>query len=216
MAEEVAHDSERGPSRDARRTRLEVAVAAPDESSRHDRVTRLTERDDITVVGEVSDAIAVTEVAVTRRPDVALLDADLPDLADACRWIGRTAPPVHVVVLQHGDAAGRVGDASDTDGGMVPEPCSLDQFLGAVRALHDGGSVLDPFAARTALAVFRATPRGETAARPRLTERELEVLTLRARGAHIREVAKHLYISENTVKNHFRRIREKLLGLPAE
>ncbi len=92
MAEEVAHDSERGPSRDARRTRLEVAVAAPDESSRHDLVTRLTERDDITVVGEVSDAIAVTEVAVTRRPDVALLDADLPDLADACRWIGRTAP----------------------------------------------------------------------------------------------------------------------------
>ena len=179
-------------------------------------ITALNAHEDLAVVNVVQDAIAATEAAVTRRPDFVLLHADLPDLDDACRWINKGADAVRLVPLRSGDPSEAVPHGVSTGSAAVPEPCSLEEFLASVEALRDGGSALDPFAARIAIASFRRTERLGAQAGPRLNQREWEVLNLRAQGTMLREIARQFYISENTVKNHLLRIREKLLGMSAE
>ena len=106
--------------------------------------------------------------------------------------------------------------AVSTDSAAVPAPCSLGEFLASVDALREWGAALDPFTARIALATVGRNTQLDSHARPRLTEREWEVLQLRARGLRVGELARQLALSENTVKHHLLRIREKLLGMAAE
>jgi len=84
-----------------------------------------------------------------------------------------------------------------------------------VRAVYDGQSLISPAMASKLLTEFalmakRSNERTEQVPTPRLTERELEVLKLVARGLNNRDIARELFISENTVKNHIRNILEKL------
>jgi DNA-binding NarL/FixJ family response regulator len=216
LAERVASDREREPLQPTNGKVFTVVVVAPHQASRRSVVTGLAARADIEVVKEVEDAVAATEAAVHQRPDFVLLDARLPDLDDACRWINRGADSVGLVLLRSEDANDPVGRAVGTGAAAVPEPCTLDEFLASVQALGDGGSALDPFAARIAVATVRRTTHLSTPAHPRLTEREWEVLQLRARGTLLREIARQLYVSENTVRNHFLRIREKVRGMTTE
>ena len=85
----------------------------------------------------------------------------------------------------------------------------------AIRAVHDGQSLISPAMAYKLLTEFATDGqarrrRAQQVPAPRLTERELEVLKLVARGLNNRDIAKELFISENTVKNHIRNILEKL------
>jgi two-component system NarL family response regulator len=81
--------------------------------------------------------------------------------------------------------------------------------------VYDGQSLISPAMASKLLTEFalmakRSNERSQQVPTPRLTERELEVLKLVARGLNNRDIAKELFISENTVKNHIRNILEKL------
>jgi two-component system NarL family response regulator len=83
-----------------------------------------------------------------------------------------------------------------------------------IRAVHEGQSLISPSMASKLLSEFasmvKKTDRRDQVPLPRLTERELQVLKLVARGLNNREIARQLFISENTVKNHVRNILEKL------
>lgn len=201
-----------GPRSQGRLTR--VVVAGPEPKSRIRLVARLAARRHIEVVGEAEDCIAATELAVTRRPDLAILDVHLPDLLDACRWIERTANTVQIVVVRTDEGKGPIPDAVRTPSGAMLEVWSLEGFLDATRGLRNGGSGLDPFTARSALATIRCAPNTGDPAPPRLTARELQVLELRAQGTPVRQLAMDLYISVNTVKAHLRNIHVNLQSKP--
>ncbi|MGN6089104.1 MAG: response regulator transcription factor, partial [Actinomycetales bacterium] len=90
----------------------------------------------------------------------------------------------------------------------------IDEVSEAIRAVHGGQSLISPSMASKLLTEFatmikRSDERQQVPA-PRLTDRELEVLKLVARGLNNRDIARELFISENTVKNHVRNILEKL------
>ena len=99
--------------------------------------------------------------------------------------------------------------------GYLLKEISIDEVAGAVRAVYDGQSLISPAMASKLLTEFalmakRSNERSQQVPTPRLTERELEVLKLVARGLNNRDIANELFISENTVKNHIRNILEKL------
>jgi two-component system NarL family response regulator len=96
--------------------------------------------------------------------------------------------------------------------GYLLKEISIEEVADAIRAVITGQSLISPSMASKLLTEFNTLSKRaeEQFPAPRLTDRELEVLKLVAKGMSNRDIADHLYISENTVKNHVRSILEKL------
>ena len=172
---------------------------------------------DIEVVGEAGDgleAVALTEELV---PDVVLLDVRMPRSTgiEACQAIRDRVPAAKIVILTGSDEESDLFEAVRAGAnGYVLKDVTGDQVALGIRAVYSGDSLISPSMASKLLAEFavmRRRDNGEAnTAVPKLTEREVEVLGLVARGMANREIGKQLFISENTVKNHVRNILEKL------
>jgi two-component system NarL family response regulator len=98
--------------------------------------------------------------------------------------------------------------------GYLLKEISIEEVASAIRAVHGGQSLISPSMASKLLTEFasmiKKTDDRQQVPTPRLTDREMEVLKLVAKGMNNRDIAKQLFISENTVKNHIRNILEKL------
>ena len=178
----------------------------------------LAQESDIEVVGEAGDAVAAVERAAALLPDVVLLDVRMPKGSgiEACVEIKEVAPSARIIMLTISDEEGDLYEAIKAGAtGYLLKEISIDEVASAVRAVYDGQSLISPAMASKLLTEFalmakRSSERTEQVPTPRLTERELEVLKLVARGLNNRDIARELFISENTVKNHIRNILEKL------
>jgi len=175
----------------------------------------LTVEDDIEVVGEARDGIAATELAASTAPDVILMDVRMPKRSgiEACVAIKEVAPTVRIIMLTVSDEEADLYEAvKNGASGYLLKDSSIDGVAQAVRVVADGQSLISPSMAIKLLDEFKQMSRSERdqVPIPRVTARELEVLKLVAHGLNNREIAKRLFISENTVKNHVRNILEKL------
>jgi DNA-binding NarL/FixJ family response regulator len=171
--------------------------------------------DDIDVVGEAGDGIAATELAATAVPDVILMDVRMPKRSgiEACVAIKEAAPTARIIMLTVSDEEADLYDAvKNGASGYLLKDSSIDEVAQAIRVVADGQSLISPSMAIKLLDEFKQMSRSDRqqVPTPRLTDRELEVLKLVAQGLNNREIAKRLFISENTVKNHVRNILEKL------
>jgi two-component system NarL family response regulator len=179
----------------------------------------LDAEDDIEVVGEASDGAEAVEKAGESLPDVVLMDIRMPRSSgiEACRTMKEVAPSTKIVMLTISDEEADLFEAIRAGAsGYLLKDIPLDEVADVVRAVHDGQSLINPSMAAKLLTEFAALAqrgeeeRAQQVPAPRLTEREIEVLKLVARGMNNRDIAKELFISENTVKNHVRNILEKL------
>jgi DNA-binding NarL/FixJ family response regulator len=179
----------------------------------------LEDEPDIELVGQASDGAEAVERAAEALPDIVLMDIRMPrsNGIEACRAMKAAAPSTKIIILTISDEEADLFEAIRAGAsGYLLKDIPLDEVADTVRAVHGGQSLINPSMAAKLLTEFATLAKRDNDERteelpaPRLTEREMQVLKLVARGMNNRDIAKELFISENTVKNHVRNILEKL------
>jgi DNA-binding NarL/FixJ family response regulator len=180
--------------------------------------TLLSVHDDIQVVGQASNGREAVEVATKVQPDVVLMDVRMPvlDGVRATRLLKQAQPKCRVIVLTTFDDDEYVFDAlrSGAVGYLLKDVASA-RLIEAIRATARGESILEPSVAAKVIAEFTRVSSVVPAAQMEqlvepLSGRELEILSLIARGDSNKEIASQLFIAEGTVKNHVTHILSKL------
>ncbi len=176
----------------------------------------LGQDDRIRIVGEASDGLEAVALAVELVPDVVLLDVRMPRLSGlkAAARIREQVPSARILILTMSDDETDLFEAVKAGAnGYLLKDMPGEEVSAGILAVAAGQSLIPPSMAAQLLTEFAQLskrPSGPGAGVPRLTDRELEVLRLIARGQANKDIARDLFISENTVKNHVRNILDKL------
>ena len=171
----------------------------------HGLCTMLEIEDDMVVVGRASDGEEAVALAISTKPDIILLDVQMPKLdgIEALRQIREHDPEARVIVLttyRHEDYIFPSLQAGAR--AYLLKDASRDELAAAVRAVARGESLLDPEIAKSVERLHR----GERT----LTARELEVLQLMSQQLTNAEIAERLFVTDNTIKTHVSNILSKL------
>ena len=167
------------------------------------------------VAGEANSGLEAIEKFQEIGPDVVLMDLRMPELdgIEAMRRIKKEDPEARFIVLTTFDSDEYIFDAIEAGAkGYLLKDTSRDELFKAVRAVHRGESLINPGVASKVL--DRLAELSRQGARPSpadiLSEREIEVLQLMAKGSANKGIATSLSISESTVKTHITNIFQKL------
>jgi DNA-binding NarL/FixJ family response regulator len=200
--------------------RIRVLVVDDQSLIRRGLAVILATEPDIAVVGQAADGQEAIDVARRERPDVVLMDLQMPRLAGvaATRAITAELPQTQVVVLTTFDTDELVFEAIRAGAqAYLLKDAPESEVLETIRAVHRGESRLSPNIARKVMEQFRRLPAGAPPARDgdaasldALTAREERILALIAEGKGNREIARTVFLAEGTVKNYVSRIMEKL------
>jgi DNA-binding NarL/FixJ family response regulator len=169
---------------------------------------------DIEVVAEASNGLEAVDKAARFNPSVVLMDIRMPELdgLEATRRILGEDDAARILILTTFDLDEYVYEALRIGAsGFVLKDDPPEQLLAAIRTVAGGDALLSPAITKRVIKQFtripRPTPPPELA---QLTERELDVFRLIARGLSNAEIGRQLYISETTVKTHITHILQKL------
>ena len=169
---------------------------------------------DFQVVGSAQDGSEAVELAAQKHPDLILMDLKMPIMngIEATREIRAKFPDIKILVLTTYDDDEWVFDAIRAGAsGYLLKDTPRQKIIEAIRGTVDGKSFVDPAVAGKSLNQVASRQTQPTSIlTEKLTERELDVLRLIAKGINNSEIAAQLHLSEGTVRNHVSAILEKL------
>jgi DNA-binding NarL/FixJ family response regulator len=174
----------------------------------------LSREDDIEVVAEASNGLEAVEKAARFNPSVVLMDIRMPELdgLEASRRILAADDSARILILTTFDLDEYVYEALRAGAsGFVLKDDPPEQLLDAIRIVAGGDALLSPAITKRVIKRFTRMPQATPPKQlEELTERELEVFRLIARGLSNAEIGEQLYISDTTVKTHITHILQKL------
>ena len=194
----------------SKKVRLLVADDHP--VLREGLVAALNTQPDFEVIGEAGNGTEAVESVARLKPDVVLLDLEMPEMdgVEALRRIQEHNAEVRVIVFTAFDTDERILAAVQAGArGYILKGVPRDQIFDAVRVVHLGESLLQPVVAMKLLRQMSQNAESANQSTP-VTPRELEVLGLLVQGLQNKEIANRLQIAERTVKFHVGSILSKL------
>lgn len=194
---------------------MTVPVVVVDDNAlfRAGLVTVLSSDPQISVVAEAAGGFEAVEVVRTHRPQVVLMDIEMPDGdgISATRKLMSLPSPPRVLILTMFDIDDYVIDALRAGAsGFLIKSTDPGGLIQAVHACAAGQSTVGPTVMQRLVEALGPTSRERVPGMDRLTEREMEVLRAMARGCSNAEIGAELYMAETTVKTHVGRIFDKL------
>jgi DNA-binding NarL/FixJ family response regulator len=199
--------------------RIAVAVCEDQPQILRSQVKILQESPEIEIAGTALSGETLLGLLEKKRPDVLLQDLGLPGMSgiEVTREVKRRWPAVEVLIFTIFDEEEKVIEAVKAGAsGYLLKGASAEKIVEAIREVHAGGSVIQPNLARRLLRHFRVPesesrppPQPEEPGRP-LTQREIDILRLIAKGLSNGEAADVLGLSRATVRTHLEHIYDKL------
>lgn len=177
----------------------------------------LDAQDGMAVVGDTDDGAHAVALVQQTNPDVVLMDIRMPEmdgLEATRRIVALSDQDPRIIILTTFDLDDYVFEALRAGAsGFLLKDAPAEDLIHAVRVVSDGDALLSPSITRSLISEFVSRP-ARSAPNPQglaeLTERELEVMTLVARGLSNAEIAGELFVAEQTVKTHVSRVLTKL------
>lgn len=169
--------------------------------------------DGVEVVGEAVDGREAVRIAISLRPDVAVVDLQMPELdgVEATRQIAARLPATAVLVLtMHDDDASVFAAIRAGARGYLLKGAGQEDVARAIAAVSRGEAIFGPSVAGRVLKFFAAGPETAAPPFPQLTSREREILDLMASGLSNAEIGQRLFLSSKTVSNNVSIIFDKL------
>lgn len=173
----------------------------------------LSRQPDFEVIGEAADGLDGVQQARQLKPDVVLLDLDMPGISgrEAVRTLVEEIPQIRVLMLTVSEDAGDLLDTLRAGAaGYLLKNIDTDYFVDAIRRAADGESVVSPEMTGKLVAGLKRPATTESPGGDMLTAREREILAVLARGASNKEIAREFDLAESTVKIHVQNILRKL------
>jgi DNA-binding NarL/FixJ family response regulator len=170
--------------------------------------------EDIELVGEAVTGEEAVELAEKLKPDIILMDVNLPKMSgiEATQRISAANPEIGILVLTMYDDDSSVFAAMRAGArGYLLKEANRDEIVRAIQAVAGGEAIFSPAIARRMMYYFEVrTKQVQKEVFPQLTEREREVLDYIARGKNNAEIASSLSLNQKTVRNHVSNILSKL------
>jgi len=194
---------------------IKVLVAEDHLITRQGICRLLEDEGALTVIGEAGDGEEAVQMVTEMQPDVVIMDVAMPKLngIEATRQIKLIRPATAVLILSAYDDDEYVfGLVEAGAAGYLLKTASGDELIRAIRAVHKGEPVLDPIVARKVLNRLRFPSKVPSAVRPseHLSDREIDVIRLAAKGMSNKDIANELHLSRRTVEGNLRTIFNKL------
>jgi DNA-binding NarL/FixJ family response regulator len=165
------------------------------------------------IVGAVGDGESAVRIAAAVRPDVVLMDLQLPGISgvQAASALVKQDPGVRILMFSASGEDGDVLAAVEVGArGYLVKSARTPELLEAVRRTAAGDATFSPGLAALVLGEYRRIARDEPATTTVLTEREIEILRMVSTGRTARQIAERLVVSHRTVQNHIQNTLRKL------
>lgn len=193
---------------------IKVSIYEDNAKLRQAMCMLISSQDDLQLMGSYENCVNILQNCQESMPDIILMDIDMPLVngIEGLRMIRPKLPLINVLMLTVFEENEKIFEAIQSGAsGYLLKNSSLEDIIKAIHTVQEGGAPLSPYVAKKILAYHSMqlnNPKNQLA--EKLSDRELEVIQLLADGNSAKMIAERMFLSQNTILTHLKRIYQKL------